>query len=141
MYLYWYGSFFLIIRGSHERGVILKGVVIQNTIAKMIWSRSTFNKEPRATLDVTRKYRVLKFVKLGVKTVKLKLLGSIQQIITTFFEFLLSKVFLRVLERIFPLNDISELALEKTVHIYKTSPPYFFKTSNLRLILVIYQKS
>ena len=64
------------------------------------------------------------FLSKRVKIVKLKLLGSIQQIITEFTLFYQKWFFL-----IFPLNDIFQLQVFfKKLHIYKIRQPDFLKT-------------
>ena len=44
-------------------------------IRKTIWFWSTFNKEPRVNSDVTRRYRMLKFVEVGGENVKIEVFG------------------------------------------------------------------
>ena len=87
----------LIARVSRDHYTISKMFFLKNTklvaSGKITWFWSTLKKVPRINYDVTKRYRVLKFFKLKEQkkcTAKVKGL-FIQQIFTTFLEFILSK--------------------------------------------------
>ena len=109
--LQWPGTFFLIAMRSsnHDIKVFFFSTQSKNfvIIGKIIWFWSTFNKESSvnfASMGVTGCWNFLKF---GIKIVKSKLFGSVQQILLHFLNFSHQKCFfLCVLEKIFPLNDI-----------------------------------
>ena len=52
-------------------------------IGKKTWFGSTFNEKPRVNFEVTTR-QVSKIVRPGTKNVKLKLLTSVQAVITVF---------------------------------------------------------
>ena len=62
--------------------------------------------------------------------------------LATFLECFLSKMFFSYgLEKAFSLNDIFQKQIfKKELHISKTRTPDFLKISDLRLILLLYQK-
>ena len=82
----------------HSKNIFSPKLKNFGAIWKIIWFWSTFNKKARAYYDVTKRYRMSRFVKLGTKNCKIKLLGSVQQSITVFFDFLLWKMVLLSVE-------------------------------------------
>ena len=108
---------------------------LQNTknLVLDIWFWSTFNKKHRINCDITRD-TVSKFVELGGKNRKIKV---IQQVITWIYPWIFfyqKWFFLRVLKSIFKLTDIFQLQLFKKQSAIITR---FFKKYNLRSILVV----
>ena len=121
-YFNWPGTFFLIARKSQHHKHKHFGAIKKD----IFWS--SFNKEPRVTYDVTKKYRVSIFVKPGIRIVKLKLFGLISQIITMFLGFILSKmIFSCHLQKDFPLNwYFSTQDFKKTFTYLYTNIPRIF---------------
>ena len=71
-----------------------------------------------------------KLVKLGGNIVKIKLLSSIQQVGTAFFEFPSSKtIFSQFFENYFPMNDFLKVHVihKKQSYIYKIRLPDIFQ--------------
>ena len=73
----------LITRWASDRKVLIKNIFSSKhknfgITGKLIWFRSVILV---VNSDITRTYRVSKVVKIGVKIVKLKLLGSLQWVI------------------------------------------------------------
>ena len=67
-------------------------------------------------MNITRKYKVSKFLKRGGKNHKAKLMGCIQPTITKFLKFHLEMMaFFSVLKKIFPLNHFFQLKVLKKV--------------------------
>ena len=85
-FLKYLDTFCLVTRESLDHGVIVKIFFLQNKIDFVpleIKFDSTFNEEPTVNYDVTKRYKMSKFVTLmRVETVRLKILDSTQQFIT-----------------------------------------------------------
>ena len=95
---------FLIARLSLDHDAIVNFFYLKhknsgNTVT-IIWFWLTFNKKLKVNSDVTRRYKVSKFVKLGGADRKIKVIRFFSANYYSFLEFL-SSVFLRVLKRFF----------------------------------------
>ena len=91
-------------------------------IGKKTWFWSTFNEKPRVNFEVTTR-QVSKIVRPGAKNVKLKLLTSVQAVITVFWIFWIKITFLAFWKWTFCEMIFFKSWFKKKTDICKWSPP------------------
>ena len=91
-------------------------------IGKKTWFWSTFNEKPRVNFEVTTR-QVSKIVRPGTKNVKLKLLTSVQAVITVFWIFWIKNTFLAFWKWTFCEMIFFKSWFKKKTDICKWSPP------------------